>query len=322
MKTEHQIRRAIGIDFGGTTVKTGLVEGGQIVQRGKALDTRDFATSEALVAALCETIATLAQSGGVEAIGVGLPGLIDSVHGVVHSLSNVPGWRDVELARIVHDATGLTTWLDNDANAMAYGEWRHGAAQGLRNVVFVTLGTGVGGGLVLNGQLYRGAQLGAGEIGQMSVDYQGVPGAYGNSGALDKMVGNAQIEALGRRLLADAGETIDGIDVSPRALAERAEAGDAVALQVWAEIGDLLGAGLANVLWLLNPEALVIGGGVAKAGEVLFSPLRASLESRLSPVFHEALELLPAALGNDAGIIGAAAIALDQTPAGGVHYED
>jgi glucokinase len=321
MKLAHVTRQAIGIDFGGTTIKCAVVAGGRILRRGSVIETAQYASSDALIDALIAEVRDLADES-VEAIGIGMPGFVDSINGVVHALSNVPGWRNVPLGRLLYAATGLTCWIDNDANAMAYGEWRYGAGRDQQHVVFVTLGTGVGGGLVLDGRLYRGAQLGAGEVGQMSVDLNGNPGAYGNFGALDKLVGNKEIAALAEKYYAEAGEARDSSDFTPKALSEAARAGDAVAQRVWQEIGELIGAGLSNVIWLLNPGAIVIGGGVAKAGKVLFDPICAAIEARTSPVFHEQLEVLPAELGSDAGIIGCAALALDQTPHGWHTHED
>src|SRR3954469_17697570 len=153
---------AIGIDFGGTTIKSGLVSGETIVEYGQVIDTQDHAGPEEIMAALCEVISTLrGNATGATAIGIGLPGLVDSLNGVVHELTNVPGWRDVPLRDLLQKQTGLPVTIENDANAMAFGEWMYGAALDGKHVVCVTLGTGVGGALILDGKLYRGAQLGA-----------------------------------------------------------------------------------------------------------------------------------------------------------------
>jgi glucokinase len=197
---------------------------------------------------------------------------------------------------------------------MAYAEWKFGAVKqmgGGKNVVCVTLGTGVGGGLILNGQLFRGSFLGAGELGQMSIHHEGVLGNYGNYGALEKYVGNAQIAERAQKLFAEAGQNLSREECMPAAMAERAMKGDRLALQLWERIGTEIGAALANVVWLLNPDAIVIGGGVAKAGDILFDPIRRTIRERTMPVFYAQLKVVPAMLGNDAGIIGSAAIALD-----------
>jgi glucokinase len=310
-----ETRAAIGIDFGGTTIKSAIVENGKITQRGATIDTRAGDSSNALIEAIIAEIVRLkATRETLSALGIGLPGVTDSVHGIVHELSNVPGWRDVPLRDLLRERTGLHTAIENDANAMAYAEWKYGAASGERggnNVVCVTLGTGVGGGLILNGQLFRGSYFGAGEIGQMSVQLDGVPGNYGNSGALEKYVGNAQITERARVLYAESGRQFSPEECSPAVLAELATKGDAVARKLWDRIGVEIGAALANIVWLLNPDSIVIGGGVAKAGDLLFDPIRHTIRERTMPIFYANLHIVPAMLGNDAGIIGSAAIALD-----------
>src|SRR5689334_24446374 len=185
---------AIGIDFGGTTVKFGVVQGGQIIARQPALVTRDYADHELLLKAIRQKINDLReQNPEIVAVGAGLPGMIDCINGRVYQLSNVPGWEDVPLTALLEEWTGLPATIDNDANAMAYAEWLYGAGHEAVNVVCVTLGTGVGGGLILDRKLYRGSQLGAGEIGQMMIDPNGPKGQYGNDGALEKYVGHFQI---------------------------------------------------------------------------------------------------------------------------------
>jgi glucokinase len=307
-----ELSSAIGIDFGGTTIKSAVVENGAILERGATIDTLKTGGSDALVVALVAEVQRLKSARpNVAAVGVGLPGITDSVFGIVRELSNVPGWRDVSLRDLLKVRTGLRVAIENDANAMAYGEWKFGAARGGRNVVCVTLGTGVGGGLILNGEIFRGSFLGAGEIGQMSIQYDGVMGNYGNFGALEKYVGNVQIAERAQRRYADAGQTFSVAELTPAALAARAHEGDEIARALWGRIGKEIGAGLANVVWLLNPDLIVIGGGIAKAGELLFEPIRRTIRERTMPVFYEKLSIVPALLGNDAGIIGSAALALD-----------
>jgi len=306
----------IGIDFGGTTIKSALVENGAIIHRGAVIDTLHTGDSQAIIEALLSRIADLRQvRPDAAAIGVGLPGITDSVHGIVHRLSNVPGWTDIPLRDLLIRRTGLHSAIENDANCMAYAEWKHGAARDGTNVVCVTLGTGVGGGIILDGRLYRGSFLGAGEIGQMSIDYQGRPGNYGNLGAIEKYVGNAQIAERGQQYYEKAGQILSLEQCSPANLEAAAHAGDPVARQLWAHIGGEIGVALANVVWLLNPDAIVIGGGVARAGDLLFEPIRRTIQSVTMPTFYEGLKILPAALGNDAGAIGSASIALDSLPA-------
>lgn len=193
-KSGHDdMKKAIGIDFGGTSVKPGVVADGRIIEFAERIPTRSHQGAEALLATVVRAVEGLREKHpDVSALGAGLPGMVDSVNGRVFELSNVPGWKDVGLTKLLEDRTGLPTVIDNDANAMTYAEWLYGAGREARNVVCVTLGTGIGGGLILDGKLFRGSQLGAGEIGQMTIDPHGVPGHYGNFGALEKYVGNVQ----------------------------------------------------------------------------------------------------------------------------------
>jgi glucokinase len=306
---------AIGIDFGGTTIKSALIEDGKILERGEVIDTLHSGDSTAITDALLARIAQLRTvRPDTIAIGVGLPGIIDSVNGIVHRLSNVPGWNDIPLRDLLHRRTGLHAAIENDAKCMAYAEWRYGAARNGKNVVCVTLGTGVGGGLILDGRLYRGSCLGAGEIGQMSINYKGRPGNYGNLGALEKYVGNRQIAERGQQSYEQAGKLVPLEQCTPAALAAAAHGGDPIAKQLWSQLGMELGVGLANVIWLLNPDTIVIGGGVANAGDLLFDPIRQTIQSVTMPTFYENLRILPAALGNDAGVIGSASVAVDSLP--------
>ena len=302
---------AIGIDFGGTSIKSAVVREGKIVQRGQVIDTLKH-DARTLMDALFEVIEELrAGTSGVAGVGVGLPGFVDSVNGVVHHLTNVEGWEEVPLARLLTERTGLPAIVENDVKAMTYGEWKHGAARGVQHAVCITLGTGVGGGLILGGRLHRGAQLAAGEIGHASIDYRGKPGPYGNFGGLEEYVGNRQIAERAMELYAAAGAAKTFEQCDPRNLEKAARTGDGVAKGLWDAIGDEIGAALANVVWTVNPDVIVIGGGVAKAGDVLFEPIRRSVCSRTVKLFHEHLRIIPAELGNDAGAIGNAALVLD-----------
>jgi glucokinase len=305
------MQHAIGIDFGGTNIKSGLVRDGNIIQRGRVIETRECGGTNEIVAALVSVTNELKRgASNVVALGIGLPGIVDSVNGTVHELTNVPGWEDVALRELLREQTGLPTTIENDANAMAYGEFKHGAARDGRHIVCITLGTGVGGALILDGKLYRGARLGAGEIGHLSIDYRGVPGPYGNSGALEKYVGNNQIAERAVRLYAEYGVVKQPHECTPREIDRAAQAGDKVALTLWETVGIEIGVALASVVWVLNPDTIVIGGGVAKAGELVLEPIRRTIRERTIDIFHENLRVLPAALGNDAGIIGNASLAL------------
>lgn len=316
--SENSQRCAIGIDFGGTFVKLARVdEHGRIGERASFATTNLNGVEEWLdeverhVEALAAGMPPDAEWTGV---GVGVPGFVDYAKGFVYNLTNVPGWVDVPLAERLQQRFGKTAKVDNDVNAMAVGECTFGAGQAYQHAVFVTLGTGVGGGLLLDNKLYRGAYSMAGEIGHVSIDRNGVESPMGRGG-VEQYIGNARITAYALKQLeggrASSIMELAGGDakaVTPKVIAEAAAAGDAVACEVFEYVADCLATLLASVSYLLQPQAFIIGGGVSAAGAVLFDPLRRHLAERLHPQFLRRLVIKTAELGNDAGMIGAATL--------------
>lgn len=304
---------AIGIDFGGTTVKFGVVYRGNIIDSVDPLSTATFPTPDLLIAAIVEQVEVLrSRHPRVEAVGVGMPGFVDFEQGIVHNLTNVPGWTSIPLKSRLVEELELPCIVENDANAMAYAEWKRGAGKGMCNLIALTLGTGVGGGVIVDCKLVRGARSGAGEIGQMTIDYQGPKGEYNNAGALEDYVGNQQIEDLALRSYTAAGIPMEPGDCTPFALARLANQKDPIAINIWTDIATKLSSVIASCCWLLNPQAVIIGGGVAKAGAILFDPLQRRTLAQLSGPFRESLQILPARFGNEAGMIGAATLALEE----------
>ena len=300
----------IGIDFGGTTVKIAVVQESQIIDHAPPIATQEFEGHEDLVDAMVHTVENLrARHPGVAAVGVGMPGFVDFEKGLVYGLTNVRGWEKVALKRILEGRIGLPVLVDNDANCMAYAEWKCGVGRDLQHVVFISLGTGVGGGIIANGQMVRGAFHGAGEIGQTSIDYQGHAGHYGNFGALEDYVGNNEITARARDRYTAAGISKPLDQCTPAALAAAAQNGDSIAAAQWEEVGRILATAAMNCCWVLNPQAIVLGGGVARAGDLLFTPFKKHLFAQLSGPFKDHLLILSAAFGHEAGVIGAAALA-------------
>lgn len=303
---------SVGIDFGGTSVKLGVCRDGELLMIDTPIITADFNGPAALITEMAARVAKLReQYPDIAAIGVGVPGLVDFEHGFVHILTNVPGWVQVPLKAILSEKTGLPVVVENDANAMAYAEFRYGAARGLNNIVALTMGTGIGGGLILNGQMYRGSGCAAGEIGQMSIHMDGKSGHYGNLGALEKYTGNREIAEHAVQRYAEAHVTKTVEECTPKKIADAATAGDDIARQIWQDIAEWLGTALSSIAWLLNPDAFVIGGGVAQAGDLIFDPLKRKVQSMLSTVVWERLQIVPAKYSNEAGIIGNAALAAD-----------
>ena len=258
-------------------------------------------------------------------VGLGSPGLIIAETGVVHFSPNFPGWSDIPLVTYVNaELAKLQTpkkykpvlrGMDNDVNAMTLGELHHGAGVGYNNLVAFTLGTGVGGGVVIEGEVYHGSQNTAGELGHTVVEPDGRYCGCGNQGCLEAYAGAKNIVeriqekiATGRNTtLATATNT--GTTLTPRMIAEAAQAGDELAIEIFAETGRYIGIALTSIAHILNPQIAIIGGGIAEAGEkLLFEPIRVELSKRAMDIPAQ-MEIVKAHLGNDAGIVGAAMLA-------------
>lgn len=309
-------RYAIGIDFGGTAVKMGLVNAAGCVLRRCQFATTEAPTPDRWLVRVRDEVTRLAAGYTPAGVGVGVPGFVDFERGRIYQLTNVSGWTQVPLAARLRRATGLPVVVDNDVNAMALGECAYGAGRRLRQAVFVTLGTGVGGGVVIDGHLFRGAYSMAGEVGHICVRLDGRRTAEGRGG-LETYVGHRRIVAraaralrAGRRSLIRTLADGDLGRITPRVIARAARRGDPLAREVFDFVAEHLAAAFASITYLLQPEAIIVGGGVAQSGRVLFQPLRRHLQARLSPFFAARLRVVPAALGEDAGLIGAAVLAL------------
>jgi glucokinase len=315
----------IGIDIGATRIKMGVVtHAGRLIYKDH-VETAGIIGPSQFVKTTKDAVEGLIAGSSLErqsigAIGFGAPGWVDHQKGIVHELTNITDWEDFPLAREIETAVGLESFVDNDANAMAVGEMIHGAGRGRRNFVCLTLGTGVGGAIVIDGAVYRGVRGLAGEIGHLTLDLDGPTCACGAAGCLEKFVGNRFL--VGRAVELAWGQIDDGRgkilvemadnraeNVTAKMLSEAAEKGDTVALEVWKEAGRRLGASLAGLVNLLNPECFIIGGGVAEAGDVLFVPMREEMESIAMNKLGYSTPLMRAELGEDAGLIGAATFA-------------
>ncbi len=310
----------LGIDIGGTNIKAALVssEGAVVDFRSMPWSGRAAGDAVDVVSTLTQNLTSANEGHEIVACGVGSAGLVDTAAGVVRLSPNLPEWRDVELRRMVAEALGLPTIIGNDANAAAYGEFAAGAARGATNAVVLTLGTGIGGGLILEGKLYRGGGF-AGEVGHMTVDRDGDPCPCGSAGCLERLA-NAEAVVRNVRRLVEGGRksvlvtTGAAEALTAKKVGEAAAAGDAVAAEALEETGRALGAGLANLVLILDPDVIVIGGGVAAAGEPLLAPTRAEMAQRCYGSSVSLPRVVPAELGNTAGVVGAALLARDEFP--------
>lgn len=307
-------RLALGIDLGGTRIKMGLVSPqGQVVQRAVGLTAAERG-SAAVVADLVAMARALTAGHRLEGVGVGAPGLIDAGAGLVTTAPNL-GWQDVALGALLSERLGLACRVENDANAAVLGEHWCGAARGRSHVVMLTVGTGIGGGLVLDGRLYRGARGYAGELGHQQVDADGLKCSCGRRGCLETIASAAALERRAAQIAAGGGLAVftqlrrSRSDASGyRLLVAAGQQGDADALALFAAAGAAIGRVLAGVVSLLNPEMIVIGGGGAAAGEMLLAPLRRALLRQAWGPPAAGIEVTAAQLGSDAGVIGAAAL--------------
>ncbi|MFA4948479.1 MAG: ROK family protein [Candidatus Krumholzibacteriia bacterium] len=303
----------LGVDIGGTDIKLGLVEGeGEIRGSGK-IPTRPAEGPEAAASRVRRWLADNAGvAGAIAAAGVDCAGLVDGERGFLHVSPNLSGWEEVPLRDIFEHALGVPAIVENDANAAAYGEWAMGAGRGLRDFVCLTLGTGVGGGVIINGALYRGSSGFAGEIGHAIISAEGPLCACGNRGCLEALIGAKAIVERAIGMSRASGESGSAWGPSPtvEALSRAAASGDAVAAAAFKETGRWLGIALANVVHILAPEAIAIGGGVAGAGDFILEPARATVRECVMDEAMASVRIVPAELGNRASFIGVSLLAL------------
>ncbi len=300
----------LGIDIGGTNIKAAVIAEDGGVQAFAERRWSGGDPSELVSVAVKLADVVIGQTDGVPiACGVGCAGIVAHKQGIVRRSPNLPTWRDVRLAEILGRKIALPMIVDNDANAAAYAEYMVGAARGATSAVVITLGTGMGAGIVLGGSLYRGKHGFAGEVGHMTVDMSSLtPCACGATGCLEPLVSAGSLVS---RVLSGA-ERDEAESLTARDIGTRAAGGDTVALAAVEELGQALGVGLANITALLDPEIIVIGGGVAEAGRPLLDAARDELVRRTSRCREDLPRVVPATLGPAAGVVGAALLARDE----------
>lgn len=288
-------KAVIGIDLGGTAIKIGQFLQDGTCSNAFSLPTPQPATPEAVVEVIAAAVNELNYSKNCVAIGVGTPGPADATGRIAKVAINLVGWHDIPLADWLEKKTGLPTTLANDGNCAGLGEAWLGAGRRFQDLIMLTLGTGVGGAVVLNGKLFRGRLGAAGELGLITLNPDGPPCNSGNQGSLEQYVSVRVIRRVTGK--------------EPAELGKLAREGDPDALAFWREYGRLLGAGLASSIYILTPEAVLIGGGVSASAEFFFPTALAEIERRVLPSSRVGLVLLKAELGNQAGTIGAAKLA-------------
>jgi glucokinase len=312
---------ALGIDLGGTKILTAVIGAqGKIVSRDQSVTPAEKG-QDAVIHSILESVNRALHQAGIDpsdliAVGVGAPGLSNPETGILFTSPNLPGWRDVPLREIVEKRLNKKTFLINDANAAALGEFNFGAGKGARHFIYITVSTGIGGGIIIDGNIYSGSSGTAGEIGHMTIDNEGPLCNCGNRGCWEALAsGKALADEAIRQIQGGARTSILGYaghaieKVTAEVIHRSAEEGDELANRLIARTGYYVGVGLANLINIFNPELIVIGGGLANMGERLLKPAFKEAEKRSFKESYRAVRFAPAALGKNSGVLGAAAFA-------------
>jgi len=314
----------IGIDIGATNTKFAIVDSKGRLKSKKSIRTTSYGNAIEFVAIISDIIYLFIREKKIRkkeirGIGIGAPGAIDGKKGVIHYLTNIKGWKNVYLKKIIESRLGISAYLDNDANVMALGEFIFGAGCGTKNMIGITLGSGVGGGLIINRNLYRGTNSAGGEVGHIPISLNSNKCPCGGRGCLEVYVGAPYIikralkEIKGKKTLIT--KLVKGVpsNLTPKLIYKAAIKGDRIAKKILRETGIYLGIGLSGMINLLNPEMIVIGGGVANAGRFIFDAVRETVKKRAMKLQAKTAKIVKAELGENAGVIGAAALAMERS---------
>ncbi len=304
----------IGVDLGGTSIRAALATGdvthGEPVHR----DTPSRDGPAAVLDAVAECARQAAGGASIQGLAIGIPGPVDPSAGIVHNTPNMSGWNEVPAAAMLTERLGCPVVICHDAAAAGYAELKAGAGRGARHLLFITVSTGIGGALFINGDVYDGATGSAGEVGHTPISNDGPPCGQGHPGCLE---GTASGTAIARRARAElaAGvasslSDVETASVDARAIATAANAGDALALRLFNDAGEALGRAIGGFINVLAPDAIVIGGGLINAGDLLLGPALHAVTQIAFEIPASRCKIVTAALGTDAGLIGAVAWAV------------
>ena len=330
-------RRVVGVDLGGTRVRAVLADSeGRFLAR-TSRSTEAALGLEEVLNNIQRAIEKVCRDGGINhvnpdtiaAIGIGAPGPLNPYTGVVYSPPNLPGWNNVPLKAILEARLNqVPVFLGNDANLAGLGEYRFGAAKGRHNVIYMTVSTGIGGGIIIDDKMLEGVDGAAGEIGHTTMEINGPLCGCGNHGCLEilaagpalRRIAIERIQAGEESVLRQMAEARGGLEhLQPEMVEQAARAKDPLALDIMQTAGRYLGVGIANLLHIFNPEIVVIGGGVSRAGELIFNPIHQEVEKRAMPAFRARVSIVPSPLGDDVGLYGAVALALAQATESTAH---
>ena len=311
----------LAIDLGGTKIIAALISpGGEMLAREYSLTHADDGPESVInrIFTAIDHILILQKIGltQLDGISLAIAGAIDRANGVVTLSPNLPGWHDIPLKKTVEEKYKVKTFLLNDANAAALGEYYFGAGRGVQNLIYATVSTGIGGGLIIDGELYSGTSGGAGEIGHMTIDVNGIRCNCGNIGCLETLASGTAVarEAIRRLRQGEKSaltQMVEGKleEITAEKVGLAAQKSDTLSLEVVTQAATYLGIGFVNLVNIFNPEMIVVGGGLSKMGDLLLAPARRVVRERAFPLLAQAVRIVPAQLGDDAGVFGAAAFA-------------
>ncbi len=314
----------LGIDLGGTKILTAVINPrGEILSRDRSVTPAQEGPQAVVKSILESTNRALEQAhiaaSGLTAVGLGAPGLSNPDTGILYTSPHLPKLKDVPLRDIIQKELGIKTFLINDANAAAIGELHYGAGKGVSHFIYITVSTGIGGGIIIDGRIYTGSSGLAGEVGHMVIDDNGPQCTCGNKGCWETLAsGNALAREARHRINQGAVtsilEFVDGDieKVNAEAIHEAAKAGDRLANELIAQTAYYLGVGLTNLINIFNPEVIVIGGGLSNIGDMLLKPAYAEARRRAFKQTYQGVRFARAELGSDSGVLGAAAYALEK----------
>jgi glucokinase len=308
---------AVGVDLGGTFIKFGVVsQGGKILCKN-FLETKAEKGPQSVIKQIVKGVKELISKNDfkIQGIGIGAPGVVHTKKGTVENPPNFPGWGRIHLGKLVNKQLGIDVFVENDANSAAIGEMIFGAGRKIDSFIMITLGTGVGGGIILNKKLFRGESGGAGEIGHITIDYNGPKCNCGSFGCIEAYAGNNYLinhikSQIKKHPESKINELINSkIELlTPKIISEAAKQGDEFAITIIHKLGKKIGYALGSVCNLLDVSKLVIGGGVSGFGSLLFESVENSIKERVLKSLQSRIKVLPAELKNDAGIKGASAL--------------
>jgi glucokinase len=309
----------LGIDLGGTKILTAVTDSqGNMLSREHSITPASKGRETVIQSILDSAHSALKQAGiaisEIFAIGIGAPGISNPETGILFTSPNLPGWQDVPLRDIIQSRLGKKAFLINDANAAALGEFYFGAARGARNFIYITLSTGIGGGIVIDGKIYSGAIGAAGEVGHMTIDDNGPICNCGNRGCWETLASGTALAREARQQIKEGVRTSileyaegDIEKVTAQVIHSAAEQGDSLAKELIARTGYYVGVGLANLINIFNPELIVIGGGLSNIGDMLLKPAFKTAGERAYKEAFQAVRFASAELGRNSGVLGAAA---------------